>query len=407
MNICMICPGLGNAGGNPFIGGHENNVATLSKALFERGHEISIITTPHLYSGNASTNDNLYWAKVFSLPVHSSYLSLRYGLQFLLQALQKIKKLNDKENFDILHGHSGHPMPALITGVGGKISGIPSIHTLYHTVDGSRSYYSHQFFLSKPISKFYLSLPDKIITLSERTRRSLIGMGIKDEKICVIPPAIDLNRFNPSISGKEVKKQLNLDTNILLYVGDLAKSRGADVLIKALGKIKKQIPEIKLLFAVNMPLEKYKKERLEIKEKINFYDLNNNVIPLGIVNNMPEVMACCDAFIAPYRDIEGIADYPISILEAMAVGKPVIATGVGGIPEIISHRKNGLLVKPNDPVELANAIVYVLNNKREARIMGLEGTKLVSKKFKTEIIVDKLERLYEEVISNYSSNRRY
>ena len=406
MNICMICPGLGKSGGNAFIGGHENTVARLSKALFERGHEIIIITTPHLHPGN-KPNKGLYWAKVYSLPIYSPYLSFRYGLEFLLRALQKIKEINNRENFDIIHGHSGHPMPALITGIGGKIFGIPSVHTLYHSVGGNRSYYPHQFFLSKSVSKFYLSLPDRIIPLSKRNEESLKYMGIKDEKIKVIPPAIDLTHFNPSVSGEEVKKQLNLNSNVLLYAGDLAKSRGADVLIDALNKVKKQIPEVKLLFAVNMSLEKYKMKKLEIKEKINSCGLNDDIIPLGIVNNMPEIMAVSDVFIAPYTDIEGIADYPVSILEAMAVGKSVIASKVGGIPEIIAHQKNGLLVRPNDPVELANAIIYLLNNKEEAIKMGFEGAKLVSEKFKTEIVVDKLERIYGEVISNYSGNRRY
>ena len=403
MKICLICPGLGNT--KVFIGGHENTVVRLSKVLFERGHEISIITTPHLYYSN-KPNNSLYGAKVYSLPICSPYLSFRYGLEFLLRALRKIKEINNRENFDIIHGHSGHPMPALITGIGGKISGIPSIHTLYHTVGGSGSYYPYQFFLSKHISRFYLSLPDRIITLSKRNKESLKGMGIKGEKISVIHPVIDLNHFKPSTSGKDVKKQLNLDSNILLYAGDLAKSRGADVLIDALDKVKKQFPDIKLLFAVNMPLKRYKIEKLEIKEKINSYDLNDAVIPVGIVNNMPEVMAASDIFIAPYTDIEGIADYPVSILEAMAVGKPVIASEVGGIPEIMVHQKNGLLVKPNDPVELANAISYMLNNKEEARRMGSEGVKLISEKFRLEIVVDELEKMYEEVISNYSDNRR-
>ena len=399
----MICPGLGNT--KVFIGGHENTVVRLSKVLFERGHEISIITTPSLYPGDKQDN-RLSWAKVYSLSISSPYLSFRYGLGFLLRALWKIKEINIGESFDIIHGHSGHPMPALITGIEGKILGIPSVHTLYHTVGGSRSYYPYQFFLSKPISKFYLSLPDRIITLSKRNEKSLKNMGIKGEKIKTIPPAIDLTYFNTSISGEEVKKQFNPDSNILLYVGDLAKSRGPHVLIEALNKVKNQFPNTKLLFAVNMPLKRYKIEKLEIKEKMNSYDLNDAVIPLGIVNNMPEVMAASDIFIAPYTDIEGIADYPVSILEAMAVGKPVIASEVGGIPEIIVHQKNGLLVKPNNPVELANAIIYMLNNKEEARRMGSEGVKSISEKFRLEIVVDELEKLYEEAISNYSDNRR-
>ena len=406
MKICMICPGLGNTGGNALIGGPENIAARLSKALFQRGHEISIVTTPHLHPGNKPNNS--FYGEVYSLPIHSPYLSFRYGVELLLKSLWKIKEMSAKENFDIIHGHSGHPMPALITGIGGRILGIPSIHTLYCPMRGGGTYYPHQIFLAKPISKFYLFQLDKIVTLSKRNKDGLKSMGIKDKKIEIITPVIDLTQFNQSISGEGVKKQLNLDTNpVLLYVGDLARSRGAHVLVEALNKLKNQFPDIKLLFAVNMPRERYKREKLEIKEKISSFGLNDNIIPLGIVNNMPQIMAASDVFIAPYTDIEGIVDYPISILEAMAVGKSVIASEVGGIPEIIAHHKNGLLIRPNDPIELAKAIVYMLNNKKEARKMGMNGAKTVSENFRTEKVVDKLEKVYEEVISNYSGSRRH
>lgn len=398
----MICPGLGNMDRRPLIGGHENTTIRLSKALSKRGHGIIIITTPPLYSFNPRSKViiDLEWGKIFSLPISGSYASLRYGLEFMFNALHEIRKLHNKEKLDIIHGHSGYPVLGLVTGIGGKMLGVPSVHSLYSPVQTP--------IYKILLNRFYLSLIEVVISLSKNTKASLRKIGIPNGKIKIIPPAIDLSLFDPSISGERAKKGINLELNypLLLYVGDLTKTRGLHVLIEALSIVVEQSPSAKLLMAVNMPIEKYETKNFEIKEKISSLGLDDNVIPLGIVNNMPQIMAASDIFIAPYLSIESIADYPLSLLEAMACGKPVIATKVGGIPEIIAPQKNGLLVRPNDPVDLANALIYLLNNEEEARRMGFEGAKLVSENFRTEIVVDRLEKIYEGVISNYSSNRR-
>lgn len=397
----MVCLGLGDVDKKPLIGGHENTVLRLCKELYNRSHKVMIITTPSIYSSNPrSKTISLEWGKIFSLSVSGSYGSLRYGLWFVLKVLYKMKKLHNKEKFDIIHGHSGYPVLGLVTGICGKILNVPSIHTLYCSIQTPNI---HKILLSR----FYFSLINGIISLSKNTEYSLRRIGIPKEKIKIVPPMIDTFSFNPSVSdGIKEDFDLKSDCPLLLYVGDLTKTRGSHSLIEALSIVVNQFPSTRLLMAVNMPFEKYKEENFEIKEKIGSLGLNDNVIPLGIVNNMPQIMAASDIFIAPYLSIESIADYPLSLLEAMACGKPVIATKVGGIPEIIAPQKTGLLVRPNDPVDLANAIIYLLNNEEEARRMGSEGAKIISEKFKTEMVVDELERIYKEVISNYSGDRR-
>jgi len=394
----MICCGFGEADRRPLVGGHGNTVMRLSKALSNRGHEIIIITTPPLHSFNSQFRIvNLEWGKIFSLPASGSYGSLRYGLEFMLKALYKMKQLHREEKFDMIHGHSGYPELGLITGIGSKVLCVPSIHTLYCSVQTS-----DYRILSE---KFYLSLINVVISLSNNIQASLKKIGVPEGRIRIVPPLIDTTQFNPSVSGADIKRNLNIEKNeILLYIGDLTKERGLHILIEALSGLLEKFPSLKVLIAVNRPIEIY--ERSRINEKVTALGLNDNVIPLGIVDNMPQIMTASDIFVAPYLSIEGIADYPISLLEAMACGKPVVATKVGGIPEMVINQKNGLLIRPNDPVELVNAIIYMLNNKEKAIKMGLEGAKLVYEKFRAEIVVDELERIYEEVISNYRGNRR-
>ena len=416
MKICMLCPEIGNAGGNAFIGGHVNNVIRLSKVLFDRGHEITVITTPHRYPGD-ELNNELEWAEIFCLPISGSYLSSKYGIEFALKTLRKVRKLHAIKKFDVIHGHSGYSMLGLITGISGKITRVPSIHSIYSPIQPIFSHNTVMFFSNRILSKFYLSQVNKIIVATKNVQRSLIMAGVPHYKIEMVPPGIDTSIYNPSISGDGVRKYFGIDSDqpLLLYVGSLTKKKGNHVLIEVLRVLVKQLPDIKILMALNMPISNYEKEdtsklcsieTFKIKEKIKSYGLDTNILPIGIVKNMPQIMAASDLFITPFLNTDGIVDYPISLLEAMAVGKPVIATRVGGIPEIVKHKENGLLVEPNNVDELVAAILYMLNNKEEAKDMGKEGAKIISENFRLEILVGELERIYGEVISNYSGNRR-
>ena len=418
MKICVLCPEIGNSGGNAFIGGHVNTVVQVSRALFDRGHEITIITTPHRYPGNQPDKDILQgWADVYTLPVSGAYLSVKYGLEFAFKAIQKVKKLNKHKKFDIVHGHSGYSMLALITGISAKISNLPSVHSIYCPIQVAGGNVV-KLFSNEILSKFYFLLINRIIAVTKNVRNSLIKAGIPENRIAEVPIGINTELFNPNVSGNDVRKRYNIDHDqpTLLYVGNLTVQKGLSVLIEALNIVKKDIPNIKLLMVLNLPLERYAKpDRLdvdmelifEIKEKIKRYGLEDNIIPLGLLDNMPQVMAACDVFIVPFLNTVGIADYPTSLLEAMAVGKPVIATKVGGIPEVVRHQKNGLLIEPDNVESLANAIRYMLQNKEEAKNMGKQAAKTISERFRLEIVADKIEKIYEEVISNHSGDRRY
>jgi len=393
MRICMICLCLGDIDRRPLIGGHENTVVRFAKELSKRGNEIVIITTPSRYTTSSNFNSRvieLNWGKIISLPVLGKYASLKYGFSFVAGLLYKLKELHFKDKFEIIHGHSGYPILNLVTGIAGKVLKIPTVHSIYCPIEQN-----------KYLSRFYLSGVDVIISLSRNISNSLKRIGISENKIKILPPIIDLELFNPSVSGENIKKNFNIESSpSLLYVGDLTKTRGLHVLIDALGMVVSELPDVKLLMAVNMPSEEYNYRGAKIKEKIRSLKLEDNVVFLGIVDNMPKVIAAVDVFVAPYTSIDGIADYPISILEAMACGKPVVATAVGGIPEIVNHKENGLIVRPNDPVELAEAIVYLFNSENRLRDMGLKSAKFIFKRFRTENIVHNLERIYQETLSN-------
>lgn len=388
MKICMICLGLGNLNEIPLIGGNENTVVRLCKSLHEMGHEITIITTPSIHYGKSQSHSfNVKWGTIYSLAMNSSYGSYNYGIEFIIKSYRKLKVLHKNNHFSLIHGHSGYPVLGLITGMLGANLGIPSVHTLYCPLEGNM--------FNRYLNKVYLSLLDRIISLSNNTQYSLNSIGIPQNKIEVIPPPIDMSVFNSSIRSNSINQSGDeLNAFKVLYVGDLTEKRGLHILIESLANVSKQYPDIKLLLAVNMPLEKYKKENYKIKEMITGLKLDENVIPLGIITNMPEVMASCDAIIAPYLSIETIADYPVSLLEAMACGTPAIATIVGGVPEIIENKVTGLLIEPNNSNQLADSILYLINDRKTLVEMSKKASQYVTSNFSLDVIARKYEQTY-------------
>jgi len=389
MNICIVVLGLGKSKGGGVIGG-VNNVLNLAKGLVSNGHKIDIMTTYPLYPDGNYTVD-LPGARIHYLTPHP-FKGTRYSVAFTVKAVKKITELHQKEHLDLVCGYSSYPALALIPIIAGKINRLPKVHYLTSPIQRKTS-------LLFSFLKIYLSRIDMIIPLTHNVRRSLENIVTGEKIHKPIPPSVDLSIFSPEVSGEKVRKALSLGENpTLFFLGNLTKTKGIEVLLAALEIVKRSVPNIKLLMGLDMPIEGYQSKPLKSREEIESVNLEGHIIPLGILSNVAEVMTACDIFIAPFTSIEGIADYPISILEAMASGKPVIASRIGGIPELLTHRETGLLVKPGDVAELADSILYLLKQKEEAQKMASWGAKCVQQKFKPSIAVSELEDALQNVL---------
>lgn len=387
MKICMVGFGIGKTHG-AFVGGHVNNVINLSKALANEGHEIDIISTPPIHSDNTQGTyqvaDNItihtvnLQKKLDSTKIsEKGRLSIVYGVKSYYKIISTIKKLHKLKKFDVIHGHSGLPWVASIPEYIRIIEGIPVTHTLYCPLEN----------IHKVPSKLCFSRLDSVVALSQNVKFSLEGVVIEN-KIRNIPPMIDISRFTPKDSEKSKNPKL-------LYLGNLSRAKGIITLIKALKIINPDYPNMKLFLCLDIPVEEYYRRDLDIKNQIKEMGLEENIIPLGIVENLPDVMSQSDMFIAPFQNTQEPADYPLSILEAMACGLPVVSTNVGGIPEIVKDNEYGLLVEPENPVELANKIIYLLENDTIRMKMGQKGSTFVRNL--NEDIVNKTLENYREI----------
>jgi len=197
---------------------------------------------------------------------------------------------------------------------------------------------------------------------------------------------VDSNKFLQNYSLKEKR---------LLFVGGLSSayhSKGLDVLLEAVKILKdKDAIEVKLDIVGNGDL---RKKFIDLAEKIKINHLTNfteNVSDEELV----KYYSNCLALILPAKD-RGEA-FGIVLLEAMASGKPVIASNLAGVRSVFEDKKQGLLVVPNNPNDLANKIKYLLQNPEQAEIMGRAGRKLVEEKYDSKIIGKKINKIFNEL----------
>jgi glycosyltransferase involved in cell wall biosynthesis len=245
----------------------------------------------------------------------------------------------------------------------------------------------YNFLRKHHISRFLLKhLAHIYISISKRMEKELTTLGIPKNKIVYLPNSIDTDLF------KQPKQK---EDNMLLYVGRISKGKGLRILIKSLQYLKEPVRLI-----IIGPLDwdvNYCQSILSLIENEN-HKGKHEITYLGAMDQaeLVEWYQRTSIFILPSFG-EG---FPVTILEALACETPVIATPVGGIPEIVQNQENGILVPPNNPLKLAEAIQYLIDNKAVRVRMGKEGRKRVMEVFSLNVTVKKLNHIYETILNH-------
>ncbi len=224
---------------------------------------------------------------------------------------------------------------------------------------------------------------DKIILIS-----NWMKSFIRSEKAAVVHNAIDLSDFQ-RLDPDRIRLEFDLKGKIIVFVGSLEERKGIRHLIKAFPAIRSSVPEAKLLI-IGKPLPGQK----NYLNKLRSMAKGGNIIFMGTRPDVYDVMAAGDLLVAPSLS----EPFGRIIIEAMGCGKPVIATNVGGIPEIIEDGRTGLLVPPGDEKSLADAAIKLLTNKPLADSLAAAGRKRAEKHFDIGIQVKEIEEIIDEYL---------
>ena len=348
-------------------GGITSYLLTLSKGLINKGHNIFLISS----GGDQEGVFRELGVKVYDIDLKTkSELSLKIYLSII-----PIIKFIKENKIDIIHAQTR------VTQV------LMSI--LKNFVDVHCVGTCHGFFKTRLSRKIFKCWGDSIIAVSKPVKRHLIDDFCVDEnKVYVINSGIDTHKFAKYSKDDRQKQRealgLKEEDFIIGMVARLSDVKGQDIIIKAMPKIIKKAPNAKLLLCGQGKLEYY------LRGLTKSLGLKDTVIFNSMINQSVLLLNTFDVLAVPSRQ-EGLG---LSVMEAQSCQLPVIASNVGGIPNIIEDGKTGLLVQPENPDLLAEAVIYLYKNSEIRNKLGKAAREFIVKEDFIGNMIKKTEQVY-------------
>jgi glycosyltransferase involved in cell wall biosynthesis len=231
-----------------------------------------------------------------------------------------------------------------------------------------------------------------LITVSTTLQYDLIEkLQVSSSRVTAIPGAVDSQRFHPALSGAHIRRKFGLssETPLVGIVARIAPSRGHLTLVEAFAQVHTAIPAARLVIVGKGEF------RPQIERQIEVLGLAEAVIFAGYrEDDLPEVLAALDVFVLMAPGSEGSCR---AVLEAMAVGKPVVSTRVGALQEIVLDGETGLLIEPHTHTALAQSISRLLRAPEQARQMGQRGRQRIEHVFSHQRQDEEVLRLYYQL----------
>jgi len=233
----------------------------------------------------------------------------------------------------------------------------------------------------------YMKHIDAIIAVSEGVKNVLVDGGINPGIIRVVPDGIDFTPYKKAVSSDYLRREISCspDNFLVGIVAHLADHKGHKYLIQATKLLKEVAPKIKVIIVGEGPL------KMELNRQVKEIDVEDMVFFLGFRKDVPQILASLDLFVLSSH-MEGMGSI---LMDAMACRLPVVATKVGGIPEVVIQGETGLLVPPRRPSALAKSILKLYNDRTLASRLGERGYEVVHQKFSAESMADKIINVYD------------
>jgi glycosyltransferase involved in cell wall biosynthesis len=317
-------------------------------------------------------------------------------LLYFFKMIAKGIHIKKKYGIDVVHSHI-HGMSAFVAMSIARATGTP--HTHWHCEDLYKYY--RDALLEAGVAhaiKSYLTLvigmksADLVITCTDATLECDKKIfGIPTSKFRIIPNSVSLDRFNQDVDASEVNRRYNTKgKKVILFVHRLAPRKGPEYLIRALPKIKEEVPNILCILVGDGP---QRKQLEELARELGVYNITifAGSKPTG---EIPQFFSACDVYVMP-SEIEGFGR---TIAEAMACRRPVVATRVGGVPEVVVDGKTGLLIPPRDPEAIAEATTRLLKDKKLSNKLAENGFKRARELYSLDRVAGMFESVFQELV---------
>lgn len=362
------------------FGGIGNYVYNLSKKLIEKGNDVTVITRGNIQRTNEEVIDGIKVFKVTLLPFYPFHIWI-HGI-FVNKLFKSIES-----RYNIVHLHSPI-VPVIKT----NLQILTTVHTLYRArtrrgLYGVHNFYSLierlQYVFLYSLELKLLKLSNKISTVSQTNIKDLNQYRFKQHRITIIGNGVDEKVFYPD-------KKFKHKNRYILYTGRLEERKGLFDLIKCAEYVLKKHPNIKFILTGKGSL------RNILEKKVKKMGLEKKILFFGYVTFEKLLQLYRNAYIHIIPShYEGL---PNVLLEAMSSGLPVVATNVGGNPDVIFSGVNGFLVSPQDPLEMAKIVIKLLDDTKLRNKIGKEARKTIEKHYTWDIITDRILQCYYDIL---------
>jgi len=358
------------------IGGGEVSLKELLKGLNKETF-CPLVICPE--EGELAKGIRRMGLRVFCLPMKR----LRYGnLLSLFSTVARMAKIIKREKVDLIHANGSRCM--IYGGIAARLCRKPIV---WHV----------RIAQSEPmLDKFLASLASRVVVISQAVKKRRFNWLKKKEKVEVVYNGADLELYNAKPNNGNLRKELGLSetTPLVGVVAQLHPKKGLQFFLKAARQVNQLLADCRFLI-VGEDITAKEDYLPQLRALTRELGIEGRVVYTGYREDIPSVMASIDCLVLSSLE----EAFGRVLIEAMAASVPVVATEVGGVPEIVVEGRTGLLVPPADEESLARGIIYLLQNREVARKMGQKGRARVEKLFSLEGHVARIEALYNQLLN--------
>lgn len=362
-------------------GGQPARILMLSLGLGQRGHQVVIAAPTGSILAQRAREAGI---ETFE---EACFLKSKHVASALRDAV-KLARLCRHRGFDLIDAHGSQDLWA--AALGRRIAGrrFPLVFTRHNT----KAVADHVFnrILYRRVIDHLIVASDSVL---QRYQPFFRRGDLSLDRVSVVHSSYWEDRFHPGVDGTRVRREIfggdGPDPILVGFIGRLVPDKGGMHFLRAAARLVPEFPQVRFLLAGRGTEEanlKAAARELGIGERVRF---------LGFREDVPEITAALDLSVLPSVDCDASSAV---LKEAMAVGRPVVATSIGGAAEIVRHGETGLLVPPGDAVALADAIRQILSRPDRGRALGVRGRQRVRAEFTQDRLVEGTLEAYRKVL---------
>lgn len=362
------------------------DIYEVSRRLVQRGHRVVVLAAKAFGAPSYEIVDGV---EVYRVPA-LSMPGIFYFIPSFPHLIGRLLKICEQHDIQIIHFWNYEYLNSALAFLVRKklanlpfvltVIGFPGINWRYGVkmVDAIGLMYTYT------IGKLVFSSVDRVVLLGQSLTKYAKSMNVSEQKILVCPLGVQVEAFRPTKSSNDIHKEIGISPSevVVTYVGRLEQVKGVTYLLQAAKILRDRFKNLRFLIVGDGPLRP-KLERISTSQTLF----------LGWRKDVANLLSISDIVVFPSLS-EGL---PIAMLEAFALGKPVVATNVGAVPDLVVNKRTGLLIASRNSLAIEEAITYLLGNPEIAYAMGANGKEFVKKHHNWDFIIDKYEALYNSV----------